>query len=105
LKPRGDHHKKDAGKLMWDLLPIESIEAIVRVMTFGARKYRPKGWQEVPDATNRYYAALMRHLCAWRKGETIDPESKMPHLWHALTNLTFMVWFELHKGRTIIDKR
>ena len=34
----------------------------------------------------------MRHLIAWRKGELIDPESKLPHLAHAGCNLIFLNW-------------
>lgn len=43
---------------------------------------------------DRYYAALLRHVMAWRSGESNDPESGMPHLWHVLTNAAFMVFLE-----------
>jgi len=39
----------------------------------------------------------MRHLNAWRLGESIDPESGLHHLKHALTNVIFLMWFELKK--------
>ena len=91
---RGDSSKKDHGKLLWDLLPYKQVEEIVDVITFGAEKYEPYGWQKVPDAKNRYFAALMRHLTAWWEGEKIDPESGKSHLAHAGCCLLFLMWFD-----------
>ena len=36
--------KLDFDKLRWDLLPIECVEEIVRVLTFGAKKYDDNNW-------------------------------------------------------------
>ena len=85
-----DGVKFDNDKLMYDLLPAQTIEGLVRVLTFGAKKYSPDNWRKVPNATRRYYAALMRHVEAWRLGEVNDPESGMPHLSHALCCLVFL---------------
>jgi len=85
-------NKYDQGKLRWDLLPIAEIEDIVKILTFGAAKYAPNNWQLVDNGTDRYYAALMRHLVAWRKGELIDPESGESHLSHAACCLVFLMW-------------
>ena len=86
--------KYDTDKLRWDLLPIECVEDIVKILTFGARKYAPNNWQSLENAEERFYAAALRHLTAWRKGETTDPESGLPHLSHLLCNATFLLWFE-----------
>lgn len=91
---RGDDKKRDHGKPMWDLLPLEQVEHIVDVLTFGARKYGPNQWQTVEDAENRYFAALMRHLVAWRSGRSFDRESSLRHLGHAGCCLLFLMWFE-----------
>lgn len=82
--------KYDAEKLRWDLLPINTIEGIVGVLTFGARKYAPDGWRSVPEAKRRYFAALLRHLFAWWRGETHDRESGLHHLHHAGCCLIFL---------------
>ena len=87
--------KYDQDKLRYDLLPPECLEGIVEVLTFGAKKYAPNNWLKVPDAKDRYYAAAMRHLQAWRKGEITDPESGLHHLKHAATCLIFLLYFEL----------
>ena len=96
---RGDSTKFDNGKPMWDLLPYEAVEEVVKVMTYGANKYEPHGWKTVPDADNRYFAALMRHLVAHKKGEKIDPESGKLHLSHAACNMLFMLAVELSKAQ------
>ena len=91
---RGDELKKDHGKPMWDLLPLNIIEGIVNVLTFGANKYTANSWQNVDNAENRYFAALMRHLSRYQSGEQIDQESGINHLHHAACNIVFLMWFE-----------
>ena len=86
-------------KLRWDLLPVECTEEIVKVLTMGAAKYSANNWQLVEDATERYYAAALRHLAAWRQGEHKDPESGLSHLSHVLCNVTFLLWFEKEKEK------
>lgn len=86
----GPGRKDDSGKLRMDLITPEMLEALGQVLTFGAKKYAPNNWQNVADAGNRYYGALLRHLTAWRAGEGCDPESGMPHLFHALTCAAFL---------------
>lgn len=95
---RGDENKHDAGKPMWDLLPWEQVEDVVHILTFGADKYGPLSWQQVEQAEDRYFAALMRHIVAWRKGEVVDAESGRPHLAHAVCNALFLMWFNESRG-------
>lgn len=82
--------KDDGGKLMWNLLPWKAVEGLVRVLTFGAKKYSPNGWRTVPNAKERYLAALLRHLAAMQTGETNDPESGLRHVDHVLCNAAFL---------------
>ena len=82
--------KHDQGKLRYDLVPVEVEEALARVLTYGAEKYAPNNWRYVTNGTDRYYAALRRHLAAWRMGEELDPESGLPHLSHALACVAFL---------------
>lgn len=86
--------KNDQGKNRLDLIEPEFIEGIGEVLTFGATKYEPNNWQNVEDAEDRYYAAALRHLMAWRRGEVVDEESGLSHLKHAATNLMFLLHFE-----------
>jgi hypothetical protein len=68
---------------------------IVKVLEFGAKKYDVDNWQRVPQARTRYFDAAMRHLIAWREGESTDAESGLHHLAHAGCCVVFLLWFEL----------
>lgn len=81
--------KHDAGKLRMDLIPPSALEALAEVLTYGAQKYAPNSWQAVEP--ERYHAALLRHLCAWMRGEKVDVESGISHLRHVLCNAAFLV--------------
>ena len=85
--------KNDGGKLQWHLLPMESVEEIVRVLMFGAQKYAPENWKLLPDAKTRYLDAAYRHLSAHAQGETFDKESGLTHMSHAATSLLFLLHF------------
>ena len=40
-----DHH--DSGKLRYDLIPVDALEAIVEVLTWGAdNKYKDRNWEK-----------------------------------------------------------
>jgi hypothetical protein len=86
--------KDDFKKLRWDLLPVEIIERVVLVLTKGAEKYDSYNWMKVSNAKERYYAAAMRHIIAWRKGEIFDQEWNIEHLAHAICCLIFLMWFD-----------
>lgn len=88
--------KLDEDKPRWDLLPMDEAEDIVRVLTFGAKKYAPNNWKHVPGARWRYIAAGFRHLVARARGEMLDPESGLPHTAHAGCCLLFLAWFDRH---------
>lgn len=97
--------KFDEDKPRWDLLPLRVIEYVVRVLTFGAKKYGDNNWQKVARAQERYYAAAMRHLSAWQAGEVADSESGLPHLAHAACCLMFLGWFEMEEMEEMEAKK
>jgi hypothetical protein len=90
--------KHDQNKLRWDLLPLAVVSDIVAVLTFGANKYTDDGWRQVPDGKHRYYAALLRHLEAYQRGEETDLETGLSHLAHAGCNLIFLLTFQKEKA-------
>ena len=99
-----DYHelKHDKDKLDWSLLDLSLIKPIVRVLMYGLEKYKSRdSWKTVPDAKERYYSALIRHVEAYRRGEWLDKESLLPHLWLAFCNLYFLIWFERRKDKKI----
>ena len=92
--------KYDEDKVRMDLVPLECIESIAKVLTYGADKYEENSWQELPDFWKRYKAALLRHLTALDKGELIDKESGLYHIDQVLTNAMFLSW-GFHNGKAI----
>jgi len=96
--------KKDAGKLRWDLLPSDAAQAIVEVLTKGAEKYEDRNWEK-GMCWSRPFAACMRHLWAWWRGEDKDPESGLDHLAHAGCCIMFMLAYTMREGMSIYDDR
>lgn len=88
--------KDDTGKAM-AAIPYEefphALGGVIKVATFGARKYSRSNWTQVENKKQRYYDALHRHLLAHHAGEIHDAESNLPHLHHALWN--FLAYVEI----------
>lgn len=95
--------KYDNGKLRFDLVPIEELEELVRVYTEGAKKYDDNNWQKVDKAESRYFAALLRHACKWRKGEKIDSEFGTHHMAHVAWNALSLMWFDRNSPTKKLD--
>lgn len=74
--------KYDSNKLRFDLLPPDALEEVARVYTLGAAKYSDRNW-ETGMRWGRVFAATMRHLWAWARGETYDRETGLHHAAHA----------------------
>jgi len=91
--------KYDKDKTRYDLIPVGVIRELAKVLTMGAKKYAPNSWQNLPDFNDRYYAGLLRHLMAWRRGEWRDPESGRLHLSHVLCNAAFLLWKDLKNAK------
>lgn len=85
--------KDDAGKLRYDLIPPEALDALSSILTMGAAKYAPRNW-ETGMAWGRVFGAMMRHAWAWWAGRDRDPESGCSHMWHALCCAAFLVAYE-----------
>ena len=78
--------KDDAGKPRPTLVMrtmANALQQVLAVAEYGARKYSPDNWLQVPDAVQRYTDAMLRHQQAHLRGEALDPESGLPHMAHA----------------------
>ena len=88
--------KFDKDKQRPDLLLVgcpAAIADMVAVLTSGAVKYSAHSWRNVPNAQERYRAAMLRHVLAFCSGEDTDPESGHPHLAHVAVNAAFLLEF------------
>lgn len=93
--------KNDAEKPTFDLLPLELLADVDKVLHYGAKKYgSPGNWKQLEGFKySRAYNALLRHMIAWHNGEDNDPETGISHLAHAMCNLLFLMYhFQLKNG-------
>ena len=95
--------KLDSGKPRWSLVPWGAMASVVRVLTFGAKKYADDNWKHVANARTRYYDAAMRHLTAWWLGEEKDPETGESHLAHAACCVLYLLSFAVGETAAVID--
>lgn len=70
-------------KLRWELLPLPLLELVVKVFHFGAEKYGPDRWQNLPDGLRRYVGCHVKAPRSFRErrdnrqGER--PSAPRPH--------------------------
>lgn len=86
-------------KLRWDLLPLDLIEEVVKVYHFGAKKYAPNSWQNLPDGYARYKGVLFRHLVEVEKGNERDSESGLLHIQHVVWNAIALLYFTIRRNK------
>ena len=96
--------KYDSGKILAGLVLkdfAKALESVCEVGTFGANKYTAHGWLTVPDASQRYEDAMLRHYLAHSKGELMDQESGCSHLAHLAWNALAI----LEKSKSITQEK
>lgn len=94
--------KDNRGKSRVDLIPTAPLILEGEVLEYGARKYKPNNWR-LGLRWSDTMGSLLRHLFAFQDGEDIDPETKLPHLGHAMCQLSFLT--EYYLTSTGIDDR
>lgn len=106
--PSGLHN--DEGKPRWDLLPYDSLNEVVKVLTYGEKKYPlpPRNW-ELGIKYSKIYASLMRHAWKWFLSKItgqpgLDPESGLSHMAHLVCNGLFLLTYELRKMEEFDDR-
>lgn len=90
---KSEGRKDDSAKAPHHLIAPEIQDALARVLQFGAEKYAPRNWEK-GMAWSRPFSALLRHMWAWWRGESADPETGMSHLHHAACCVMFLVAYE-----------
>lgn len=101
--PIDEGHKKDNGKCRLELLPIDALEEVGWVMTFGAEKYGDRNWEKGMKYS-RLFSALLRHSFAWFFGEDRDPESGLLHLAHCGCCVLFLLSYAKRRMTTFDDR-
>lgn len=85
--------KFDTGKTKLSYVPPEFDEIIQPICEYGAAKYGKDNWKSGFTDNDRVLDAALRHLAAHRKGEYLDPESKLPHIRHAAWNILALSYY------------
>lgn len=87
--------KFDSDKIRWDLLPMDALNEVAKILTFGYHKYGAHNWRGGME-WSRLYGATYRHLYQSIIGKDYDDESKLLHLAHAACNILFLIEYLLH---------
>jgi hypothetical protein len=93
--------RKDAGKLLLDLVPPEFMEGLAIPFMYGAEKYAPNLWKKNPMEQYRCLNSAQRHINSFRKGEQFDPEAlelgwEIDHRLSAAWNLLVDWYYDTH---------
>jgi hypothetical protein len=83
--------KNDTGKPDLSLISLDLMEELAKVREFGTRKYSRNDWKKGFKVT-RSCAAALRHIFQFLNGETVDPESGLLHLGHAVASLEHAIY-------------
>jgi len=73
------------------LIPSYAMEQTAWVHKLGYDKYGPFNWRKTGVCASTYVNAILRHLNAWRDGETVDPESGISHLAHVACSCNILL--------------
>lgn len=85
----------------YGLIPPEALAEVARVYGYGASKYEEDNNWRRGYSWSLSLDALFRHVEAFRRGESYDPESGLHHLAHAEFHLnTLMVFDGVHLSET-----
>ena len=95
---------KDSGKLLWQLLPFDALEQVVRVFSQAVEsgKYAPRNWERGLE-WERQLGSLLRHAARWQQGEDTDSESGLPHMAHVATRALMLLAYE-QRGVGVDDR-
>jgi len=91
MNPNDPKGAAGALKTPLSLIPPFAMEQTAWVHKLGAEKYGPFNWRETGVCASTYVNAIMRHLNAWRDGETLDPESGISHLAHVACSCNILL--------------
>lgn len=73
------------------MVPPTAILQQSRALAVGVAKYGWANWRDYPVQRLVYLEAALRHIYADLDGETIDPETGVPHIAHACAGLDILM--------------
>lgn len=94
--------KNDQSKPDMSDIPKEAMWEMGAAFTFGQKKYGKNNYRNGMKVS-RQLAAAVRHIYQHLAGETIDPESGVTHLGHAMASLAMACY--TYKNHPNMDDR
>ena len=91
MNPNDPKGAAGALKTPLGLIPPYAMEQTAWVHKLGSDKYGPYNWRKTGVCASTYVNAILRHLNAWRDGETLDPESGISHLAHVACSCNILL--------------
>jgi len=89
-------YRANIGKMRYSLLPFIAIREIVKVLEFGATKYKEGNWLKKPGFKySNFINSYTRHFELWLFGEDNDKESGIHHAAHMAINSIFLLTYVL----------
>lgn len=99
--------KDDSGKVRYELISPIGLHELAKTYTVGAEKYGDHNWVKGLHYC-RLFGAIMRHLWAWFRGESWDPDNGQHHLAAAAFGCLTLIHYEMtgigHDDRWSCDK-
>jgi hypothetical protein len=66
-----------------------ALDGVAKILEYGMSKYSRANWRKGLSHTE-IADSMLRHTTAYLAGETVDPESGLPHVDHILCNALFL---------------
>ena len=88
----------NTGKMKWSLVHFKSLEPMIAVLMFWAKKYAPNNWKKWMNE-QELLESMQRHLASMIDWEVNDKESNLPHVWHLMCNCMFYVYHFIIKNQ------
>lgn len=95
--------KSSNGKPAFHLIPAKPFIETAKAMGHGEGKHGARNYQYTPDRM-QYFRAAIGHLFAWKSGETMDSESGLNSLAHAIASILILHELVGDANATEIDK-
>ena len=86
----GSGLRHNSGKAELHQVPSSLMFAVAKTLMYGEQKYEKGNFRKGMSWTT-VYDCLQRHMLKWLDGEQNDEESGLPHLYHAASNIAFLI--------------
>ena len=90
------------GKLDWTLIDFNTLIPVVKVFTFGEKKYGKFNWKKDLKEKNEPLKSAFRHMIAINNGEHYDSESGELHAAHVICNMMMLIYHNKNNKNEII---